>query len=38
MPQLLQKLGEVLCMNKTNYTRPVKYRCNECRRAKGWEK
>jgi hypothetical protein len=25
-------------MNKKNYTRPVKYHCNECRKANGWEK
>ncbi len=25
-------------INKRNYLRPVKYRCNECRNANGWEK
>jgi hypothetical protein len=25
-------------MNKKTYTRPVKYHCNECRKANGWEK
>lgn len=25
-------------MDKKNYTRPVKYHCNECRKANGWEK
>lgn len=25
-------------MNKKNYTRPVKYHCNECRKANGWDK
>jgi hypothetical protein len=24
-------------MNKKTYTRPVKYHCNECRKANGWE-
>jgi hypothetical protein len=25
-------------MNKKNYTRPIKYHCNECRKANGWER
>jgi hypothetical protein len=25
-------------MDKKNYTRPVKYHCNECRKANGWER
>ena len=25
-------------MSKKHYTRPVKYHCNECRKANGWER
>lgn len=25
-------------MNKKNYTRPVKYHCNDCRKANGWDR